>query len=150
MIKTIFTAASLVASAAVAGAQPLPAPPTVKYDAPTPSPCAAQTLQVYFPSGGSELTAASQAVLQETQDRLSTCIIGPVSIAAKAADAPSVKTADRLAQARIDTVIYALDQHRLAGAAIATEIEAAAPAHYSAPQNRKVEIRLSAWSPKVG
>ncbi|MEM7460231.1 MAG: hypothetical protein AAF331_12255 [Pseudomonadota bacterium] len=150
MTKTLLTAALLIASAAAANAQPLPAPPTAKYTAPAVSTCATQTLQVYFPAGQTALTAASQAMLAEAQQTLANCIIGPVSIAAVAADAPSPHMAEQLAVARLDTVTSALDQHSLSGAALETQIDVAAPAKYTAPKDRKVEIRLSAWAPEIG
>ena len=150
MTKTLITAALFAASAAAATAQPLPAPPTVKYTAPANSTCAAQTLQVYFPAGQASLTNASEAMLAEAEQKLANCIIGPVSIEASAADAASPQQAERLAEARLDTVTAALDQRKLTGAALTTEVEAIAPARYTAPQDRKVEIRLSAWAPEIG
>ncbi|MEO1188363.1 MAG: hypothetical protein AAFW60_04755 [Pseudomonadota bacterium] len=150
MTKTFLTAALFITSAAAASAQPLPAPPTAKYTAPAASPCATQTLHVYFASGQSALSSASKAMLAEAEQTLADCIIGPVSIEAIAADAASPTQAERLAQARIETVATALDQHHLVGAALETEIGAISPARYTAPNDRKVEIRLSAWTPEIG
>lgn len=150
MIKTFLTTALFTAMAAVASAQPLPAPPTATYTAPTASPCATQTLHVYFAAGQSALSAASKAMLAHAEQTLADCTIGPVSIEAFTADAASHGHAERLAQARIDAVAAALDQHRLMGAALETEVEAATVAKYTAPNDRKVEIRLSAWAPEIG
>ena len=150
MIKTFLTAALFTASTAIASAQPLPAPPTATYTAPTASPCATQTLQVYFAAGQSALSAASKAMLAQAEQTFADCMIGPVSIEAFAADAASPHHAERLAQARIDAVATALDRHRLMGAALETDIEAITLAKYTAPSDRKVEIRLSAWAPEIG
>lgn len=150
MIKTIITAAVFAASAAIVSAQPLPAPPTAKYTAPASSNCTAQTLQVYFPAGQTALTNASEAMLAEAEHKLANCIIGPVSIEAIAADAPSPGQAEKLAEARLDTVAAALDQRQLSGAALTAEVETITPARYTAPKDRKVEIRLSAWAPEIG
>lgn len=150
MTKTFLTAALFTATAAVASAQPLPAPPTATYTAPTASPCATQTLHVYFAAGQSALSAASKAMLAHAEQTLADCMIGPVSIEAFAADAASPVQAKQLAQARIETVASALDQHRLMGAALETDVEAITPATYTAPNDRKVEIRLSAWAPEIG
>ncbi|MEM6901451.1 MAG: hypothetical protein AAF583_16995 [Pseudomonadota bacterium] len=150
MIKTIITAAFFAASAATASAQPLPAPPTTKYTAPASSTCTAQTLQIYFPAGQTALTNASKAMLAATEQQLANCMIGPVSIEAIAADAPSPRQAEKLAEARLDTVAAALDQRQLSGGALTAEIETATPAQYTAPKDRKVEIRLSAWAPEIG
>ena len=127
MIKTLITTALFAAATAIAQAQPLPAPPSVKYTAPDAVPCHAQTLQVYFPAGETAMTAASQAMLAQVQETLDGCIIGPVSIQAIAADAPTLKTADRVAEARLAAVTSALKHYRLTGqtmTADVTEIEA--------------------------
>ncbi len=150
MTKTLITTALFAAAATVANAQPLPAPPTVKYSAPDAVPCHAQTLQVYFPAGETAMTAASQAMLAQVKATLDGCIIGPVSIQAVAADAPTAKTADRVAEARLATVTSALEQYRLTGHTTTADITEIVPATYSAPNDRKVEIRLSAWSPEIG
>lgn len=150
MKKTLIITALFTAAATVANAQPLPAPPTVKYSAPDAAPCHTQTLQVYFPAGETAMTAASKAMLAQVKATLDGCIIGPVSIQAIAADAPTLKTADRMAEARLATVTSALEQYRLAGQSTTADVTAIAPAKYSAPNDRKVEIRLSAWSPEIG
>lgn len=149
MTKTLMTAALFAAAASVANAQPMPAPPTAKYTAPVAASCAAQSLQIYFPAGETALTTASEAMLAQAKETLDGCIIGPVSIQAIAADAPSTKTANRLAEARLISVTTALDQYRLAGSTVDTDVATIAPTVLSAPNDRKVEIRLSAWSPEI-
>ena len=150
MTKTLITAAIFAASAGFAAAQPLPAPPTAKYTAPEAASCEMQTLHVYFQVGQSSLTPASQAMLADAQTRLESCVIGPVSIEASAGDARTNRSANHLAQARLATVSSALDQHQLSGVSMDREIAQATPAQYSVPQDRRVEIRLSAWSPEIG
>lgn len=150
MTKTLITTALFAAAATVANAQPLPAPPTVKYTAPDAVPCHAQTLQVYFPTGETAMTDASKAMLAQVKTTLEGCIIGPVSIQAIAADAPTLKTADRMAEARLATVTSALEQYRLTGQTTTADVAEIVPATYSAPNDRKVEIKLSAWSPEIG
>lgn len=150
MTKTLITTALFAAAATVANAQPLPAPPTVKYTAPDAVPCHAQTLQVYFPAGETAMTDASKAMLAQVKATLDGCIIGPVSIQAIAADAPTLKTADRMAEARLATVTSALEQYRLTGQTTTADVAEIVPATYSAPNDRKVEIKLSAWSPEIG
>lgn len=150
MTKTLITTALFAAAASIAHAQPMPAPPTAKYTAPDSAPCDAQTLQVYFPAGETAMTAASEAMLAQVKETLNGCIIGPVSIQAVAADAPTPNSADRVAQARLASVTSALEQYRLTGATMNADIAAIMPATYSAPNDRKVEITLSAWSPEVG
>lgn len=150
MTKTLITTALFAATASLAQAQPLPAPPTAKYTAPDAAPCDARTLQVYFPAGETAMTTASEAMLAQVKETLDGCIIGPVSIQAIAADAPTAKTANRVAQARLATVTSALEQYRLDGTTVNADVAAIAPAIYSAPNDRKVEIRLSAWSPEIG
>lgn len=150
MTKIFISAAIFAASAGLAAAQPLPAPPTTKFVASEAPSCETQTLQVYFPAGQSQLTAASQAMLEDTKTRLEGCIIGPVSIAASAADARTQRSASHLAQARLATVSSALRAHHLDGAHMERDIVTVAPAQYSVPKDRIVEIRVSAWSPEIG
>ena len=150
MSKTLITTAVFAAAATVAQAQPLPAPPTAKYTVPVAASCHTQTLQIYFPAGETAMTAASQAMLAQVKETLDGCIIGPVSIQAVAADAPTPETADRVAEARLATVTSALEQYRLTGASVNADVAEIMPATYSAPNDRKVEIRLSAWSPEIG
>jgi len=150
MTKTLITTALFAAAATVAQAQPLPAPPTAKYTAPDAAPCNTQTLQVYFPAGETAMTDASNAMLAQVKETLDGCIIGPVSIQATAADAPTANTANRVAEARLASVTSALQQYRLSGATVNKDVTAIMPANYSAPNDRKVEIRLSAWSPEIG
>lgn len=150
MTKTLITAAIFAASAGLAAAQPLPAPPTAKYTAPDAVSCETQTLQVYFPAGQSQLTPASQAMLEDAQARLEGCIIGPVSIEASAADARTARSASHLAQARLAAVSSALSQYQLDGASMDRAVAPVRAAQYSVPQDRKVEIQLSAWSPEIG
>jgi len=150
MTKTLITTALFAAAATVAQAQPLPAPPTAKYTAPDAAPCHAQTLQVYFPTGQTAMTAASEAMLAQVKETLDGCIIGPVSIQAIAGDAPTPQTADRVAEGRLTSVTNALEQYRLTGPTVNTDVAEIVPATYSAPNDRKVEIRLSAWSPEIG
>lgn len=150
MAKTLITTALFAAAASLAQAQPLPAPPTAKYTAPDAVPCDARILQVYFPAGETAMTAASEAVLAQVKETLDGCIIGPVSIQATAADAPTSKTANRVAEARLAAVTSALEHYRLTGTTVSADVAAIMPATYTAPNDRKVEIRLSAWSPEVG
>ncbi|MEM9570765.1 MAG: hypothetical protein AAF996_04820 [Pseudomonadota bacterium] len=150
MTKSLITAAIFAASAGIAAAQPLPAPPTTKYTAPEAQTCETQTLQVYFPAGQSLLTAASRAMLIDAQTRLEGCIIGAVSIEATAGDARTQNSAEHLARARLATVSSALDQHQLSGVSLDSDIAKVTPAQYSVPHDRKVEVRLSAWSPEIG
>jgi hypothetical protein len=150
MTKIFISAALFAASAGMAAAQPLPAPPIAKFVASEAPLCETQTLQIYFPAGESQLTTATQAMLEDTKSRLEGCIIGPVSIAASAADARTQRSASHLAQARLATVSSALRQHRLDGAHVERDILTVVPAQYTVPQDRKVEIRVSAWSPEIG
>jgi len=150
MIKTLTTAAIISAHAAAALAQPLPAPPTEKYSAPAAQLCETQTLQVYFPAGMTELTAAAEAMLAEAKTHLEGCAIGPAALHAVAGDAASNDDASELAQARIVSVTSALNAHQLSHGNIAQNIQSVAPAQYTAPSDRRVEIQLSAWSPEIG
>ena len=150
MTKSLITAILFTASAGLAQAQPLPAPPTTKYSAPVAQPCETQTLQVYFPAGKAQLTSASEAMLADAQSRLSGCVIGPVSIEASAADARTTNSAAHLARARMATVSSALETYQLSGARLEREVIKVQPAQYTVPQDRKVEIRVSAWAPEIG
>ena len=141
----------LATSATLASAQPLPAPPMAKYVAPVAPACAAQTLNVYFPTGDTTLTHASAEVLAKTQRTLQGCVIGPVSIQASAADASNPTEYQSLTQARLATVRSALDQFDLAGPAVEANVApTSASAQPYVPMARKVEIKLSAWSPEIG
>ena len=150
MIKTLTTAALLTASAVSAMAEPRPAPPTVKYNAPASQVCETQTLQVYFPAGTSALTPAAMTMLAEAKSTLEGCMIGPAALQAVAADAATMGDAGDLAEARIDSVTSALDQYELSQGPIAQNVQTVAPARYTAPKDRRVEIRLSAWTPEIG
>ncbi|MEL7109899.1 MAG: hypothetical protein AAGJ68_08595 [Pseudomonadota bacterium] len=150
MIKTLITTALLTASAASATADPLPAPPTVKYNAPASQACETQTLQVYFPAGTSALTPAAKTMLAEAKSTLEGCMIGPAALQVVAADAASLGEAGHLAEARIVSVSTALDQYQLSQGPVARNIRTVEPARYTAPNDRRVEIRLSAWTPEIG
>lgn len=150
MTKSLMIATCLAATVGFANAQPLPAPPTAKYTALNVQTCDTQTLQVYFQSGETTLSAASEALLAAAKSSLENCVIGPASLQAIAADAPSRDSADQLAEARISSVTAALDRYHLSEGQIDADITAIAPAKYSAPGDRKVEIRLTAWRPELG
>ena len=150
MLKKLISTAILISAASVAHAQPFPAPPTKAYTAPTVSDCTNETLQVYFPAGTSALTPASREILKAANARLEGCILGPVSLNASAADARSDREAQTLSAARIETISDALSEYQLVGA----QVQAAPYATDEtrslwAPMDRKVEIRLAAWSPEI-
>ena len=149
MMTSLSLAAAMI-GAAQAQAQPLPAPPTVKYTPQIEAACDTQTLQVYFDKGETVMNAASSALLQAAEATLEGCILGPVSIHAETADAANSDHAAYLASARLDAVAAALETHDLVGPRLDTNIvPVAAPALRAQPMQRKVEIRLSAWPPHV-
>lgn len=151
MIKVLTSLAALAASATLANAQPLPAPPTQVYTPSQTAACDSQTLQVYFQAGQSELNAASKALLKAAQAQLEGCMVGPVSLQASAPDAPSVAQAERLAAARLETVATALQSFDLAGTRLNASYQPSdAGAALDVPMARNVEIRLSAWAPQIG
>lgn len=151
MKRITLTAIVFFAVTNLAGAQPLPAPPMAKYTAPAASVCDTQTLNVYFQPGATNLTAASQKMLAQARDTLAGCILGPVSMQASAADAPSPAKARQLAQARLTRVKSALHQFELDGHQLNAHVLTRAPvAAHASPMQRKVEIRLSAWAPEIG
>lgn len=150
MFKTLISSATLITAAGVASAQPLPAPPTQAYSPPAVSNCDNETLQVYFPAGSSALTPASRATLKAAQTRLEGCILGQVSLNASAADARSDDEAQSLTTARIETVSTALAKYQLDGMQVQADADVTDPAHSLwSPMDRKVEIRLAAWSPEI-
>ncbi|MCH9751283.1 MAG: hypothetical protein K0U61_03600 [Alphaproteobacteria bacterium] len=150
MFKTLISSATLITTAGIASAQPLPAPPTQAYSPPAVSNCANETLQVYFPAGTSALTPASRATLKAAQARLDGCILGQVSLNASAADARSDAEAESLTTARIKTVSSALAKYQLDGMQVQAASEVTEPASsLRSPMDRKVEIRLAAWSPEI-
>lgn len=151
MIKLITSLAALTASATLASAQPLPAPPMQKYTPSDQAACDSQTLQVYFQSGESELNAASEALLQAAQDQLEGCIVGPVSLQAMATDADTAAQAQSLAEARLVAVTAALESFDLTGTRLqASYAPSAAVSPLDVPMTRSVEVRLSAWAPQIG
>lgn len=151
MIKVLTSLAALTASATLASAQPLPAPPTQAYSPVQTAVCDSQTLQVYFQAGESELNAASEALLKAAQAQLAGCMVGPVSLQASAPDAASLIQAERLAAARLESVADALEAFDLAGTRLNASFASTDPASaLDAPMMRNVEIRLSAWAPQIG
>jgi len=150
MSKNLITALCFAATVGVANAQPMPAPPTTKYTAVNTPTCDSQTLNVYFQSGGSHLSTASKALLAEAKTRLAHCMLGPASLQAIAADAASQESAVVLAQARLSSVSAALNEYHLSTGGVEEDIALTTPAKYSAPNTRKVEIRLTAWAPEIG
>ncbi len=151
MIKVLTSLAVLTASATLASAQPLPAPPMQAYSPVQTAVCDSQTLQVYFQAGESELNAASEALLKAAQAQLAGCMVGPVTLQARAPDAASVGQAERLAAARLESVADALEAFDLAGTRLNASFASTDPASaLDAPMMRNVEIRLSAWAPQIG
>ncbi len=150
MFKTLISTATLMTATGAAFAQPLPAPPTEVYTPPAASNCANETLHVYFPAGTSALTPASQETLKAAKARLDGCILGQVSLNASAADARSEAELQSLTSARIETVSAALSRYQLDGMQVQTgsEISDATRSVWS-PMDRKVEIRVAAWSPEI-
>ena len=150
MLKTITSLSLAAAMIAAAQAQPLPAPPTVKYSPQTQAACGTQTLQVYFAKGETAMNAASTALLEAAEAKLDGGILGPVSIRAEAADAANADDAALLASARLDAVATALETHDLMGSRLdANYTPSSSPALRAQPMQRKVEVRLSAWAPQV-
>ena len=153
MTKTITSLTVILATTALAQApaQPQPAPPTEAYTPAQQLSCDTQSLQVYFADGDSALTNASHQLLIAAQSELDGCIVGPVSLTASAADAPSPREAKTLAQARLNTVTQALKEVALSGARIDAHYETASvPAALVNPRARAVEIELTAWAPQIG
>ena len=151
MIKQFVSLAALAASAALAHAQPLPAPPTQKYTPVQSASCDSQTLQVYFQSGESDLNAASKAMLKAAQVQLEGCIVGPVSLQATADDASTATQAEQLAEARLETVAAALESFDLDGTRLQASYEPSdVTSQLAVPMTRSVEVRLSAWAPQIG
>lgn len=149
MLKTFLTATVITATAGLASAAPLPAPPTEIY---TPAPqleCESQTVQVYFPEGTSALTPASRAMLEAVQARLDGCVVGQVSLQASADDAHNMSDAERLSSARINAVSAALSTYELDGMRVITEPASVAPDSLWTPMDRRVEIQLTAWVPEI-
>ena len=151
MIKILTSLIAITASAAMAGAQPLPAPPTEKFTPVEQTVCDAKVLQVYFQAGESDLNAASKALLQAAQVQLDGCILGPVSLQASASDAASHGQAETLAEARLDAVATALETFELTGTRLNAVYEpSGAESPLDVPMTRSVEVRLSAWAPHIG
>ncbi|MEL7113397.1 MAG: hypothetical protein AAGK93_10745 [Pseudomonadota bacterium] len=150
MIKALTSLAAFAAAGAVASAQPLPAPPTVKYTPAAASTCDASAFQVYFSKGESRMTAESMKVLKAARADLSGCVLGPVSLRADVKDAASAEAAEQLAEARIAAVSTALEAHDLAGTHIDARFDPAPTAAMPQPMGRAVEVQLSAWAPQIG
>jgi len=150
MFKTLTSATMMIAAASVASAAPFPAPPTTSYTPPAANTCGSESLQVYFPAGTSAMTPASHAILQAAQERLSGCVVGPISLNASAADARSEAEAKSLTAARIETVTNALSSYELSGMHMSTQPDTNDPAHTIwTPMDRKVEIQVAAWAPEI-
>lgn len=150
MFKTMISTAIMMTAAGTAFAQPLPAPPTEVYTPPVTSNCANQTLHVYFPAGTSALTPASKKTLKAAKAQLDGCILGQVSLNASAADARSEAELQSLTSARIEAVSSALAKYRLDGMHMQTDAEMTDEiSAYRSPMDRKVEIRVAAWSPET-
>lgn len=151
MIKILTSLTAITASAAMAGAQPLPAPPTEKFTPIEETTCDAKVLQVYFQAGESDLNSASKALLQAAQAQLDGCILGPVSLQASAADAATRGQAETLAEARLDAVATALETYELTGTRLnATYEPSRVEGSLNVPMTRSVEVHLSAWAPHIG
>ena len=149
MIKALSTTALFLASASLAAAAPLPAPPTAVYTPSAQTACSGETLHVYFPEGTSALTPASRAMLQAAQARLDGCILGQVSLTASADDARNEAQAETLSAARIEAVSTALETYELSGMRVSSEPRAEDAHTLWTPMDRKVEIRVTAWAPEV-
>ena len=150
MIKALTSLATLAAASAFASAQPLPAPPTVKYTPEATVSCDAQSFQIYFSKGDAELTAESLNLLEAARDELDGCILGPVSLRADVNDAASADQAEYLAEARLQAVSTALASHDLSGTQIKASFDPDLNAPMTEPMGRAVEVHLSAWAPHIG
>ena len=150
-MKSLITSFVLFAAAGFAQAEPLPAPPTVKYTPVAEANCTSQTLNIYFSDGDAALNREAISLLEAAQNQLDGCIIGPVSLRASAADAASPTDAQALAQARLDAVAGAMDDHALNSGRIQIRFDPEAQAAGQAsPKSRSVEVQLSAWAPQIG
>ena len=146
MLKTMISLSVAAASIGLATAQPLPAPPTVKYTPQAETACDPQTFHVYFAKGDSAMNAASLKLLQAAEAKLDGCILGPVSIHAATADPSATEHVSNLASARIDAVASALESYDLIGTRLNAEIKAPlTPNSLPHPMQRRIEVRLSAW-----
>ncbi len=150
MIKALTSLAAFAAAATLAQAQPLPAPPTVKYTPPATVSCDAQSFQIYFSQGDAQLTSESLNVLEAAREELSGCIVGPVSLRAEVNDAVSANEAELLAEARLEAVSSALASHELSGTRLHARVEADRAAFMTEPMGRAVQVKLSAWAPQIG
>lgn len=150
MLKTLISTLTLMSAAGIANTQPFPAPPTEAYTPPAASSCTNQTLHVYFPAGTSALTPASRTILQAAKARLDGCVLGQVSLNASAADARSEIEAESLTTARLEIVSQALATYQLDGMQLKSSADAPKPTgSVWSPMDRKVEIRVAAWSPEI-
>ena len=147
MFKPASTTALFLASAGLSAAAPLPAPPMTAYTPTAQSDCAGETLNIYFPEGTSALTPASRSLLEAAQSRLDGCIVGQVSLTASADDARNERDAERLSVARIEAVSSALVDYELDGMRLSTELPSGEALW--TPMDRKVQIRVTAWSPEI-
>lgn len=151
MIKSLIACTTLIAAFGAAQAEPLPAPPMVKYTPAAQADCASQSFKIYFSNGEAALNREARSLLTAAQDQLAGCVIGPVSLQAVTADAATSVEAQHLTQARLDAVAGALDQYALADGQIDVRFEQAAPAtNRFKPMSRAVEVQLSAWAPQIG
>ncbi|MEL7042688.1 MAG: hypothetical protein AAGL90_14265 [Pseudomonadota bacterium] len=149
-MKTTLLTCLISVAAGAAMAQPLPAPPTAIYTQTPQVSCAQETINLYFATGESALTPASYGLLEATKARLRGCILSHVALRASVADAVDPQASKRLGNARLSSVIAALEAHDLAGADLQTApIPANAPSSVQWPTDRQVEVTFTAWAPEI-
>ena len=146
MLKTIVSLSVAAAMLGAATAQPLPAPPTVKYTAQAETTCDPQTFHVYFAKGKSAMNDASLKLLKAAEAKLEGCVVGPVSLQAATTDTLLSDGVQNLASARLDAVATALEAYDLIGTSVNAEIKAPVGTEsLPHPTQRRIEVRLSAW-----
>ena len=151
MMKSLIACTTLMAAFGAAQAEPLPAPPMVKYTPVAQADCDTQTFKIYFSSGETALNSEAKSLLTAAQDQLAGCMIGPVSLSAVAADAANTVEAQQLAQARLDVVAGALDQYALTEGRVDVRFDPSSQANSTAnPMSRAVKVQVSAWAPQIG
>lgn len=150
MFKHVIISALTASATLAAQGEVLPPPPTQAHTAPTATPCAPVTLNIYFPNGESTLTPQAQRVLKETEVQLSHCVITDVALRAQTDDARDVEEAQSLGQERLIMVTNTLRQYGLSGNGFAAGVaDTSTTTNSPAALNRRIEITLAAYNPAI-
>ena len=151
MLKPIILTATVLATALVAQAHPLPAPPTKAYVAPASDACADQTLNIYFPAGEALMTPHAFSVIEATSEALKGCSVGIAHFEVTSSDARDQASLMKLSERRLAIVANALTSEGVTPfetyMRVETDIDEEA---VQRPMTRRVQVHLTAWNAAIG